>query len=963
MQLAFKQQLPDRISRIRQCWHSLRNHATDDTAELFQLLHSLAGSAGTFGGMNITSIAQELEDVLNSISIARQPQDHDIQNPMDDSTRLKVDELIEQLEQISNNWQPPNIPYLSPAPQDSTYSLDNHTVYLVEDDLLLAGKITLYLEQHGYVIQHFQQLDDFESACAKEIPAVVLMDMVFEAGDIAGAEAIKKLQQQTLATTPVIFISVRQDIKARLEAARVGASRYFTKPLDMEKLTRSLDSLTTRVPVKPYRVLLIDDDRALLEYYMVVLREANMSVEVLSNPMLGLEALYKFKPDIMVTDVYMPECSGPELAQVIRQDDTFAQMPIMFLSSESDLDRQLAAMNLGGDDFISKPVTPDHLVSAITARVKRARRINTLNQDLQNTLRESEYRRIALDQHAIVAIIDTNRQITSVNRRFCEITGYSQEELVGQTYDIFESGHHHESFFNNMWNTVIQGEVWHGEICNLRKDQSEYWVESTIVPFLDEKDVPYQYVLVLSDISELKRGKEEAESANNAKSRFLSHMSHELRTPLNAIIGFGQLLQLDAATLDDRQVNYADQVVKAGNHLLTLINELLDLSVIESGRILFSKETVVLSDILSECLSLLGAEAKKRNIEISLLKNGSDIPLSTINQLNISLMSDHIRLKQVFINLVSNAIKYNHDNGKVVISCQIEVIHPAHSNYGQDIDEHSTGKPSVVKPSVVKPSVVKPSVVKQGTTNNSPNRKILISIADTGPGIAEDQQSNLFTSFNRLGLEHTRIEGTGIGLIITKNIVEHMGGSISVESKAGEGSTFSVELPYETPELDTDVPSNVEEIIALRTKLQQENRVLYVEDNPTNLQLIAQLFGQHRPDIHLLSTDNPREGLKLAEEHQPNLILLDINLPGMSGFEMLKQLRSRNETHNTPVIAISANALKKDIEKGFEAGFNEYIVKPVDLTKLMKAVDAALLGTTLSGKVEETNKIPTPGEN
>lgn len=935
MQLAFKQQLPDRISRIRQCWHSLRDHGTDDTAELFHLLHSLAGSAGTFGGMNIASIAQELEDVLKSTSIARQPQDHDTQNPIDDPARLKIDELIEQLEQVSNNWQPPDTPYLSPAPQDSANSQDNHTVYLVEDDLLLAEKITLYLEQHGYVIHHFQQLDDFESACAKEIPAVVLMDMVFETGDIAGAEAIKKLQQQILATTPVIFISVRQDIKARLEAARVGASRYFTKPLDMEKLTRSLDGLTTRVPVEPYRVLLIDDDRALLEYYMIVLREANMSVEVLSNPMLGLEALYKFKPDIVVTDVYMPECSGPELAQVIRQDDTFAQMPIMFLSSESDLDRQLAAMNLGGDDFISKPVTPDHLVSAITARVKRARRINTLNQDLQNTLRESEYRRIALDQHAIVAIIDTNRQITSVNRRFCEITGYSQEELVGQTYDIFESGHHHESFFDNMLNTVVQGKVWHGEVCNLRKDQSEYWVESTIVPFLDEKDVPYQYVLVLSDISELKRGKEEAESANNAKSRFLSHMSHELRTPLNAIIGFGQLLQLDAATLDDRQVNYADQVVKAGNHLLTLINEILDLSVIESGRVSLSNETVVLSDILSECLNLLGTQAKKRNIEICLLKNGSDIPLSTINQLNISLMSDHIRLKQVFINLLSNAIKYNHDNGKVVIGCQIEVNHPEHSNYGQDIDGQSTGKPSTVKP----------SLEKQGTTNNSPNRKILISIADTGPGIAEEQQSNLFTPFNRLGLEHTGIEGTGIGLIITKNIVEHMGGSISVESKAGEGSTFRVELPYETAELDTDVSSNVEEIIALQTKRQQENRVLYVEDNPTNLQLIAQLFGQHRPDIHLLSTDNPREGLKLAEEHQPNLILLDINLPGMSGFEMLKQLRSRNETHNTPVIAISANALKKDIEKGFEAGFNEYIVKPVDLTKLMKAVDAALLGT------------------
>lgn len=667
-------------------------------------------------------------------------------------------------------------------------------IYLAEDDELFAADLVANLEQADYRVRHFTELSDFKAACEKEVPAVIIMDMVLWDGDNAGADVISRLKDKVEPCPPMIFISVRDDIEVRLAAARAGASRYFCKPLDINKLTRTLDDLTARLATKPYRVLLIDDDKTLLEYYAAVLREAGLDVDTLSNPLEGLKVLAEFRPDVVVLDIYMPECSGPELAQVIRQDDTWAMMPIMFLSTESDIYRQLAAMNLGGDDFLVKPVAAEHLVAAVVTRAKRARWTNRLNKELKSVLRESEFQLVTMNQHDTVSTTDVAGRITSVNDKFCEISGYSREELLGQNHRILKSGVQPGSFYQELWSTISQGKVWHGTICNHKKDGDKYWVESTIVPFLDDMGKPYKYVAALTDITELIDAREEAENANRAKSQFLSSMSHELRTPMNAIMGYSQLLQMDTdEPLSESQQEIVDGILKGGNHLLELINEVLDLARIEAGRIDLSIEAIVLGEVIAESLRLITPLAQRRGIEISLTQDGVDITVELLLLQPNAVRADRTRLKQVLLNLLSNAVKYNRKNGKIIIAC-----------------------------------------------NNIGNNQTRISITDTGAGLTQEQQSQLFKTFNRLGAEQSNIEGTGIGLVITKNIVDLMGGNIGVDSRPGEGSTFWIELPSDAQNNSTDEKEATPSPTI--SSPGHEHTVLNIEDNPANLPLTTPML-------------------------------------------------------------------------------------------------------------------------
>lgn len=386
-----------------------------------------------------------------------------------------------------------------------------------------------------------------------------------------------------------------------------------------------------------------------------------------------------------------------------------------------------------------------------------------------------------------------------------------------------------------------------------------------------------------------------AEKASLAKSEFLSRMSHELRTPMNAILGFGQMLELDAGGFSDTQKSSVKEILDAGQHLLNLINEVLDLAHIESGHIDLSLRTVMLGEIIVDSLNLIRPLANERDIEVSLLDDGIDITLEQLLQKNYAVISDVTRLRQVFINLLSNAIKYNNKNGKVTISCSI-------------------------------------------TSNN----KIRVSISDTGKGVSVEKQGYLFKAFNRLGAEETEIDGTGIGLVITKNIVELMGGNIGVESELNKGSTFWFELPRsESTPKNISVPKQDKAIDPLHGQVTDNKSILYIEDNLANLRLVSHLLG-HLENLDMLEAYEPLKGLRLAEEYNPDLILLDINLPNIDGYEVLSRLRKSKVTRNTPVIAISANAMEKDIERGIEAGFDGYITKPIDVKALLEMVKREL---------------------
>jgi len=432
------------------------------------------------------------------------------------------------------------------------------------------------------------------------------------------------------------------------------------------------------------------------------------------------------------------------------------------------------------------------------------------------------------------------------------------------------------------------------ELTCIRKDGSRFPAVVSITALRDDYGDIIGYLLLATNNAVRKRIESDlntamaaAEKANRAKTDFISSMSHELRTPLNAILGFAQLMESGSPSPTPSQKRNLDQILKAGWYLLELINEILDLALIESGKVTLSKEPVSLVEVMLECRAMIEPQAHKRDIRMTFPR--FDKPQF--------IKADRTRVKQVLINLLFNAIKYNRPGGTVTLECM-----------------------------------------------PMPSGMIRISVRDTGVGLTAEQLASLFEPFNRLGKETGVEEGTGIGLVVTKRLVELMGGTIGVESVVGVGSEFWMELAVTTApkflavrETERAGPAHpdVPDGTPLRT-------LLYVEDNPANLELVEQLIAR-RPDLSLLSAADGNIGVEFARAYLPEVILMDINLPGMSGIEAMKILRAHPSTAHIPIIALSANAVPRDIARGLEAGFFNYLTKPIKVDEFMDALDAALL--------------------
>ena len=385
--------------------------------------------------------------------------------------------------------------------------------------------------------------------------------------------------------------------------------------------------------------------------------------------------------------------------------------------------------------------------------------------------------------------------------------------------------------------------------------------------------------------SELEAARATADKANLAKSEFLSSMSHELRSPLNAILGFAQLMESGQPAPTAAQASSIGQILKAGWYLLTLINEVLDLALIESGRLSLSMEPVSLPEVLLDCQTMITPLAAKRGIQLH-FPSFSD---------PCFIQADRTRVKQVFVNLLSNAIKYNRHNGTVDVSFKAA----------------------------------------------APDR-LHISVRDTGDGLSASKLEQLFQPFNRLGQEDSDEEGTGIGLVVSKRLVELMGGNIGAHSTLGVGSDFWIELNQAVAhehDLVTEAPQAISTAQSLDgTKVRT---LLYVEDNLANMELVAQLIAR-RANLRLLRAEDGVRGIVLARTHLPDVILMDINLPGISGLHALGLLREDPLTRHIPILALSANAMPRDIEKGLEAGFYRYLTKPIKIGEFMEALDQSL---------------------
>jgi PAS domain S-box-containing protein len=445
------------------------------------------------------------------------------------------------------------------------------------------------------------------------------------------------------------------------------------------------------------------------------------------------------------------------------------------------------------------------------------------------------------------------------------------------------------------------------ELTYICKDGSRFPAIVSITALRDDYGAVIGYLLIGTDNSvrkqvelELHNAMAVAEKANLAKSEFLSSMSHELRTPLSAILGFAQLIESGSPPPTVSQKRSVEQILQAGWYLLDLINEVLDLALIESGRLSLSLEPISLAEVMHECQAMIEPQAQKRGIHVS-------FPQFEIRYL---VQADRTRVKQVLINLLSNAIKYNKADGTVGVDC----------------------------------------------IASTPGR-VRICVTDTGEGLAPDKLTQLFQPFNRLGQEASVEEGTGIGLVVCKRMIELMGGVIGVESTVGKGSVFWIELNL-TAQPQTTAGAAVHTAIA-QAQVQADAQVrtlLYVEDNPANLMLVEDLIAR-RPDIRLLSARDGNRGIEIARASLPDVILMDINLPGIGGIKALRILAEDPATAHIPVVALSANAMPRDIEKGLQAGFFRYLTKPIRVNEFMDTLDVALkFAETQSARAHEENR-------
>jgi PAS domain S-box-containing protein len=1008
------------------------------------------------------------------------------------------------------------------------------------------------------------------SACAEidQLPAVLAEDALLLT-DWAWMSSLPLAQREALsrrAATAAGWIAlVDPDAPVAEQAAwlRLGVGRFSRKPLAEEHLANLIDSIHAAGQREPVRALLVCGDETVLARHRGSLEQAGMRVLAIRDPARALAALDAHLPEVLVLGDDLPGCRGNELATIVRQRAEYARLPAVLLAATDAAADDLAA---DAGDVVVAAADVARLPALVAAQALGYR---AFYRDERRYLRRLAHKQIhieqfrwAVDAHAIVSITDPAGDIVEVNDKFCAISGYSREELLGRNHRMIRSDRHPPAFYAALWETIASGDIWHGKVCNQRKDGGHYWVDATIVPFLDvagnpryisirtdittlkareealrinedrlrraqsfanigswdwnietsdlhwseriapmfgypngdletsyanfmgavhpddremvaaavdaavARDAPYdiehrvvwpdgqvrwlresgsvmrdaggkplhmlgvvqdidrrkraelemaeqrrqlrdaearatlavsgagdavwevhftagkiasaeryaallgyapgeapneldvwmtwthpddrdrvrqsfedcaegragmfvqeyrmrrkgggyQWVLsrgkvierdaagralrmlgIVSDISARKAGeaelvvaREAAERANRAKSDFLSSMSHELRTPMNAVIGFAQMLEYDELTADQR--DNVEEILKAGRHLLGLINEILDLSRIESGRLSLSMEAVALAELGAECVQLIAPLAKSRGVLLHM-----EIPHGIV------VFSDRARLKQVLLNLLSNATKYNREGGSI----RFGIAPPE--------DGVAAGYARLL-------------------------------VQDTGMGIPPEKMRELFQPFNRLGAEASTIEGTGIGLTITHRLVELLGGEIGVASTVGVGSTFWVEIPLsQEPEAPKVGAGDTARRGVAAAADEREARLLAVDDNPANLKLITQLLSR-LPHVGLHTAHTPEMGIELALTQTPDLILLDINMPGLNGYEVLKRLQAEPSLKDVPVVAITANAMPRDIQRGMAAGFTDYLTKPQDAEHFWATIRRILPAATL----------------
>jgi signal transduction histidine kinase len=733
------------------------------------------------------------------------------------------------------------------------------------------------------------------------------------------------------------------------------------------------------------KVLVVEDDAVQMTLLTLLVEKHGHVVVSAKDGQKALEVVETDCPDIIISDINMPVMDGLALCTEIKSSPHTRKLPVLLVTATEDANDILRAMDAMADGYLTKPYDEEILTSTITrlleqpdtrsdesfqreepvdlsvdgqqhsvtagrrqaiemlmfayrnaaiqtqALARSKKELEILNNKLTITIdnlaaSEERYRGLVQTIPDIVYRLDRDGNFTFVNDAVRQL-GYHQAELLGRHIStiLFEEDIGHvsaDSVLGQMLDTegfeapklfdeqrtsdlttasleirlkTETGEPTEfAEIKTIGSEVIYVEVNSTGL-YGDESSAAPQYVGtvgVIRDISERRlaakaadAAQQQAIAANKAKTEFLSGMSHELRTPLNAILGFGQLLDIPENPLNEDQLESVTHILDGGEHLLKLINEVLDLTKIESGQLSMSFEQINPYDAIKQCVDMTRNLCKAANVTLV-----NEIDQSS----DLWFIADLTRFKQVCLNLLSNAAKYNNDGGTITVR-------------GERIEDI-----------------------------------IRFTIEDTGRGIPVDRQHEIFTPFHRLGAEKEDVEGTGIGLTISRELIEKMQGRIGFESEEGVGSSFWMELPVSNDTIDPSQPepmphAETQNLTSVLTELRQEKTILYIEDNPTNVALMRRIISRS-PKVKLFTAVTAEEGLKHAEDIMPDLILMDINLPGMSGIEAKYALAASPATRDIPVVAVSANVMDEEVAEAMKSGMLHYIKKPVNVVDTWKII-------------------------
>ena len=655
--------------------------------------------------------------------------------------------------------------------------------------------------------------------------------------------------------------------------------------------------------LSPIRVLHLEDDPLDAALVRETLRADGLACDIVQVDTRASfeQALRDQRFAIILADYSLPSFDGLSAQRLAA--DIAPDVPFIFVSGTLGEDIAVERIKSGATDYVIKQRIarlPSAVLRALAETAERIKRqyaeaqLRRLNAELEErvadrtrALAESEERLQAILDHspASIYIKDREGRYVVANRQTESVFARSRAELIGQTDDALLPSHVTGVIVANDRAVMAHGTPLQFEEVLPGRDGPRVYMSSKF-PLRREGEV-YALGGISTDITHRKHNEEEvklarleAERANHAKSEFLSRMSHDLRTPLNAILGFAQLL--DGDSLPPEHAESVKQIMKGGQHLLNLINEVLEIARIEAGHLTLSIEAVRICETVEQATTLVRPLAAARAITVVVEPIRDDL----------YLLADRHRLSQVLLNLLSNAVKYNRHGGQVTVA----------------VDENL-------------------------------QERCRISVSDTGPGIPEQKRHLLFNPFERLGAEGTPIEGTGLGLTVSKALVERMGGELGLASTIDVGSTFWLDLPPTEEPREIHTPTAATAQAAERPA--SAGTVLYVEDNPSNVRLLERVL-ERRPGVRLVHSGTGREGLEMAARLRPDLVLLDMGLPDCSGEALVAQLKQSPETRQLPVVVLSADAMPSHVQRLKEAGILAYLTKPINVTEVLRVVDRTL---------------------